>query len=137
MRWAPATYDTEFGYVSAHGAPLLDLLNPHPGEKVIDLGCGTGTLTVEIAERGAEVLGIDGSPEMITRARVKYPELSFVVGDADEFSVAEPYEAVFSNAALHWMARDPDAVIARVCTRPSSPGAASWRRWAARATART
>lgn len=113
MKWAAATYDSEFGYVSAHGAPLLDLLNPHPGEKIIDLGCGTGSLTLEIAERGSEVLGIDGSPEMIARARAKYPDLSFVVGDAAEFSVAEPYEAVFSNAALHWMP-DPDAVIARV-----------------------
>jgi trans-aconitate methyltransferase len=114
MKWAPAAYDTEFGFVSAHGAPLLDLLNPQPGEKVIDLGCGTGALTMEIAERGAHVLGIDGSPEMIAAARAKYPELSFAVGDALEFSVTEPYNAVFSNAALHWMDRDPDGVLARV-----------------------
>jgi trans-aconitate methyltransferase len=114
MRWAPAAYDTGFGYVSAHGAYLLDLLDPQPGERVIDLGCGTGALSVEIAERGADVLGIDGSPEMIAAARTRFPELSFVVASGLDFNVVQPYDAVFSNAALHWMSDDPDAVIARV-----------------------
>jgi SAM-dependent methyltransferase len=114
VNWAVTTYDSAFGYVSAHGAPLIDLLDPKAGERVIDLGCGTGTFTAEIAERGAEVLGIDGSPEMIAQATALNPGLSFAVGDAHDFSTSEPYDAVASNAALHWMTRDPDAVIARV-----------------------
>jgi trans-aconitate methyltransferase len=114
VNWAVTTYDSVFGYVSAHGAPLVDLLDPQPGERIIDLGCGTGTFTAEIAERGAEVLGIDGSPEMIAQATAQHPGLSFAVGDAYEFTTTEPYDAVASNAALHWMTRDPDAVIARV-----------------------
>jgi trans-aconitate methyltransferase len=114
VNWAVTTYDSAFGYVSAHGAPLVDLLDPQPGERIIDLGCGTGTFTAEIAERGAEVLGIDGSPEMISQATAQHAGLSFAVGDAYEFSTTEPYDAVASNAALHWMTRDPDAVIARV-----------------------
>lgn len=114
MNWAVATYDSAFGYVSAHGAPLVDLLDPQPGERVIDLGCGTGTFTAEIAAHGAEALGIDGSPEMIAQAAACHPTLSFAVGDAHRFTVAEPYDAVASNAALHWMTRDPDAVIAHV-----------------------
>lgn len=114
MNWAVATYDSAFGYVSAHGAPLIDLLDPQPGERIIDLGCGTGTLTTEIASRGSDVLGIDGSPEMIAQAAALNPELSFAVGDAHSFTVTEPYDAVASNAALHWMTRDPDAVIATV-----------------------
>ena len=114
MDWAVATYDSAFGYVSAHGAPLIDLLDPQPGERVIDLGCGTGAFSAEIAARGAEVLGIDGSTEMITQAAALHPKLSFTVGDAHDFNVAEPYDAVASNAALHWMTRDPDTVIAQV-----------------------
>src|SRR5512139_1477613 len=81
MNWAVATYDSAFGYVSAHGAPLIDLLDPQPGERIIDLGCGTGTLTTEIAERGSDVLGIDGSPEMVAQAAALNPDLSFAVGD--------------------------------------------------------
>ncbi|MBC6457797.1 class I SAM-dependent methyltransferase [Actinomadura sp. HBU206391] len=113
MNWAVATYDSAFGYVSAHGAPLIDLLDPQQGERVIDLGCGTGTFSAEIAARGATVLGIDGSREMIAQAASIHPSLSFAVGDAHDFTVAEPYDAVASNAALHWMTRDPDAVIAQ------------------------
>jgi trans-aconitate methyltransferase len=113
MNWAVATYDSAFGYVSAHGAPLIDLLDPQPRERVIDLGCGTGTFSAEIAARGAEVLGIDGSRDMIAQATSLHPSLSFAVGDAHDFTVAEPYDAVASNAALHWMTRDPDAVIAQ------------------------
>jgi trans-aconitate methyltransferase len=112
--WVVATYDSAFGYVSAHGAPLVDLLDPQPGEKIIDLGCGTGALSAEIAARGAEPLGIDGSPALVGQARMLNAGLSFTVGDAGDFTVTEPFDAVASNAALHWMTRDPDAVITRV-----------------------
>jgi trans-aconitate methyltransferase len=114
VNWAVTTYDSAFGYVSAHGAPLVDLLDPQPGERIIDLGCGTGAFSAEIAERGAEVLGIDGSPEMVAQATAMHPGLSFIVGDAHDFTVGESFDAVASNAALHWMTRDPDAVIKRV-----------------------
>ncbi|GHE29235.1 methyltransferase type 11 [Streptosporangium violaceochromogenes] len=114
MRWNARVYDSSFGYVSAHGAPLVDLLDPQPGERVVDLGCGTGVLSAEITSRGARVLGIDRSPAMIEKALAQYPGLDFIVGDGRDFTVAQPYDAVFSNAALHWMNRDPDAVIAGV-----------------------
>ncbi|GIH77383.1 class I SAM-dependent methyltransferase [Planobispora longispora] len=114
MRWTARTHDTGFGYVSAHGAPLVDLLDPQPGERIVDLGCGTGVLTAEIASRGAHVLGIDGSQAMIEKALAQYPGLDFIVGDGHDFVLAQPYDAVFSNAALHWMSRHPDAVIASV-----------------------
>jgi len=114
VNWAVATHDSAFGYVSAHGAPLVDLLDPQPDERIIDLGCGTGVFSAAIAERGAQVLGIDGSPEMIAQAAATYPQLSFVVADAHDFTTSEPYDAVASNAALHWMTRDPDAVIKAV-----------------------
>ncbi|MFD9940816.1 class I SAM-dependent methyltransferase [Nonomuraea sp. NPDC059023] len=113
-RWTSRTLDSSFGYVSARGAPLVDLLDPQPGERVLDLGCGTGVLTAEIALRGAHVLGIDGSPAMIEKALAQYPGIDFIVGDGHDFNVAQAYDAVFSNAALHWMSRDPGAVISSV-----------------------
>lgn len=120
MRWNARAYDSSFGYVSAQGAPLLELLDPQSGERVLDLGCGTGVLTAQIAARGAQVLGIDGSQSMIEAAIAQHPGLDFTVGDGHDFTVAQPYDAVFSNAALHWMSRDPDAVIAcvRMALRP-------------------
>ncbi|GII80177.1 methyltransferase type 11 [Sphaerisporangium rufum] len=120
-RWNARAYDSSFGYVSAHGAPLIELLDPRPGERVLDLGCGTGVLTADIAARGTTVLGMDGSPTMIEAAIAQHPGLTFTVGDGADFRVAEPYDAVFSNAALHWMGRDPDAVIG--CVRAAlAPG---------------
>ncbi|GAB3279238.1 class I SAM-dependent methyltransferase [Actinocorallia lasiicapitis] len=114
MNWAVATYDSAFGYVSAHGAPLIDLLDPQPGEKIIDLGCGAGMLTAELSARGADPLGLDGNPHLIAQAGRQFPELSFAVGDPHDFTVADSYDAVISSSALHWMARDPDAVLHRV-----------------------
>ncbi|MBD2896389.1 Trans-aconitate 2-methyltransferase [Actinomadura sp. RB99] len=108
------TYDSAFGYVSAHGAPLVDLLDPQPGERIIDLGCGTGAFSAEIAARGAEVLGIDGNPDMVAQASALNPGISFMLGDAHTFTITDACDAVASNAALHWMTRDPDAVIAQV-----------------------
>ncbi|GAB2471656.1 class I SAM-dependent methyltransferase [Streptosporangium sandarakinum] len=113
-RWSVRAHDTGFGYVSAYGAPLVDLLDPRPGERVVDLGCGIGVLSAEITARGAHVLGIDGSAAMIEKALAQYPGIDFIVGDGSDFTVAQPYDAVFSNAALHWMGREPDAVIASV-----------------------
>ncbi len=114
MNWSVATYDSAFGYVSAHGEPLIDLLDPQPGEKVIDLGCGAGLLTAELHARGAQPLGIDGNVHLIAQATSQFPELSFTVGDAHDFTVSDAYDAVISMSALHWMVRDPDAVIAHV-----------------------
>ena len=70
-RWNAADYARVGGFVAELGAAALDLLDPHPGERILDIGCGEGTLTRKIVERGATVLGIDNSPEMIEAARAK------------------------------------------------------------------
>lgn len=119
MRWDAARYDGSFGFVTAHGAPLLDALAPQPGERILDLGCGTGELTAAIAEHAAQVIGVDSSPDMMARARAAFPGLRFEVADGHDFTrealgVRTGFDAVFSNAALHWMSRDPDAVLACV-----------------------
>ena len=107
----PKRYQAKHHYVTAAGADLVEVLAPQVGERVLDLGCGTGQLSAQIAAAGVEVVGIDLSAEMVEAAREQFPALSFVVGDAREFSFAEPFDAVFSNAALHWV-KPPEAALA-------------------------
>lgn len=109
-RWNPALYDAKHSFVWEFGADVLALLAPQVGERILDLGCGTGHLTAQIAKSGAHVKGIDNSEEMIREARRNYPGLDFMLADAENFQFDEPFDAVFSNAALHWMLR-PERVI--------------------------
>ena len=111
----PKLYQAKHHYVTAAGVDLVEILAPQVGERVLDLGCGTGQLSAQIAAAGAEVVGIDLSAEMIEAAREQFPDLSFAVGDAREFSFAEPFDAVFSNAALHWV-KPPEKALACIAT---------------------
>jgi trans-aconitate methyltransferase len=110
QRWDAGLYDGRHAYVWKHGESLLELLAARPGERVLDLGCGTGHLTARLAEVGAAVVGLDHSADMLAQARSAYPHLEFVQGDARDFAFARPFDAVFSNAVLHWI-REPAAVI--------------------------
>src|SRR3954453_22024426 len=120
MRWDSRLYDESFAIITQLGAGVIELLAPRPGERIIDLGCGTGALTAEIAAAGAEIVGIDASEAMIARARELYPQLGFEVARGEDFSVAAPVDAVFSSAALHWMS-PPEAVVASIA-RALEPG---------------
>ena len=102
-RWDASLYETQHSFVWHHGDKLIELLRPKPGEQILDLGCGTGQLTKKIAEVGAIVTGIDNSPTMIEQAIKNYPDLQFLLADGANFSFEKPFDAVFSNAALHWM----------------------------------
>ncbi|QQE75823.1 class I SAM-dependent methyltransferase [Brevibacillus composti] len=108
--WNSQLYDNKMSFVSAFGKGVLEWLQPAPGEKILDLGCGTGDLAQEMAAAGAYPTGIDHSAEMIATAKKKYPHLPFLVADAHTFRTAEEYDAVFSNAALHWMKQPEDAI---------------------------
>ncbi|MBS1716965.1 MAG: methyltransferase domain-containing protein [Armatimonadetes bacterium] len=101
--WNASLYDARLNFVTSYGESVLELLEVKPGEEVIDLGCGTGRLTAEIADAGASVIGIDASPAMLETARSNYPQLRFMQADASNFKVEHPVDAVFSNAALHWV----------------------------------
>lgn len=111
--WDAGLYDDKHAFVWRHGASLVELLAPQPGERILDLGCGTGHLTAQIAAAGAKVVGLDPSVEMLDQARAAYPTLAFVQGDAREFTFPEPFDAVFSNAVLHWV-RPPESAVRRV-----------------------
>jgi trans-aconitate methyltransferase len=118
--WDPRLYESTSQFVWQYGEGVVSLLAPQPGERILDLGCGTGHLTALIAESGAQPLGIDASPAMIAQARQNYPKLTFQLIDAAHYISNEPFDAVFSNAALHWML-DPDAAASAV-SRTLKPG---------------
>src|SRR5262249_14568313 len=170
-QWNAAEYDAKHAFVYEKARGLVELLAPKAGERILDLGCGTGALTAEIAARGAEVLGVDRSEEMIGQARKKFPALRFEVMDArelrfgtdaapsdtaekqiphrrspktgdrvrddrvgstarirddevrgerDDNGSSAGFDAVFSNAVLHWIP-EADEVIAGVA-RALRPG---------------
>jgi len=116
--WNAADYATHAGFVPALGAAVLELLAPRPGERILDLGCGDGALTAEIRAAGAEVLGLEPDPSMRAAARAR--GLEVVDGDGQQLAFDRAFDAVFSNAALHWMP-DQQAVAAGVF-RALKPG---------------
>lgn len=118
--WDASLYDSQHAFVWRHGASLVELLAPRPGERVLDLGCGTGHLAAQIAAAGAEVVGLDSDPAMLAKARAAYPHLTFVQADARDFTVPAPVDAVFSNAVLHWVR--PPATVVRCVWQALRPG---------------
>lgn len=101
QRWDPERYERVAAFVPALGAPLLELLAAKPGERVLDLGCGDGTLTERIAKAGARVVGVDASPEMVRAAEAR--GLDARLADAEALGFDAEFDAAVSNAALHWM----------------------------------
>jgi len=102
-KWDAELYEARHGFVWRLGEGVVESLNPQPGERILDVGCGTGQLTQKISESGANVLGLDASPDMIGQARQNYPGLKCVLADAATMKFESEFDAVFSNAALHWM----------------------------------
>jgi trans-aconitate 2-methyltransferase len=110
--WNADLYQSKHSFVFEFGRDVLTLLDPQPGECILDVGCGTGQLTAEIARAGATATGIDSSPAMIEQARGNFPEIGFEVHDVCDLPFHGEFDAVFSNAALHWVTRAEDAVAA-------------------------
>jgi trans-aconitate methyltransferase len=109
-KWNAHLYDDKHSFVFKYGEDLVDLLSPRPGEKILDLGCGTGYLTHLIAESGALTTGLDKSANMIEKARNTYPGLNFREGSATDFHYDNPFDAIFSNATLHWVLEKENAI---------------------------
>lgn len=106
--WSAAAYARHAGFVSDLGGPLLELLAPRPGERILDLGAGDGTLTARIADAGAGVVALEPDPSMAAAARAR--GLAVLEQDAHDPFGSNAFDAVFSNAALHWM-RAPATVL--------------------------
>jgi trans-aconitate methyltransferase len=117
-RWTSDTYRANAAYVPALGAAVFELLTPKAGERILDVGCGEGSLTEKIVAAGATVVGIDASPEMVAAAAARGIDARVI--DAERLPFDREFDAVFSNAALHWV-RDHDAMLAGV-SRALKPG---------------
>jgi SAM-dependent methyltransferase len=105
-------YATHARFVADLGTPVLDLLAPRPGERILDLGCGDGALTRRLPDMGCTVVGVDAAPDMVRQACARGVDARLADGASLPF--AREFDAVFSNAALHWMSAQPDAVVAGV-----------------------
>jgi SAM-dependent methyltransferase len=111
QEWRTDTYVGNAGFVADLGAPVVELLAPRAGELILDLGCGDGRLTERIAATGARVIGADAAPDLLRAARGR--DLAVVMADGHALPFSAKFDAVFSNAALHWMTRH-EKVIAGV-----------------------
>ncbi len=107
--WSAASYAANAHFVPALGQPVLDLLQPQPGERILDLGCGDGILTEKLVALGAKVIGIDSSADMIGAACGRGIDARMM--DVRSLTFENEFDAVFSNAALHWVKDTPDAPI--------------------------
>ncbi len=103
MNWNVDLYNDKHGFVHQYGSQLIDLLAPKEGELILDLGCGSGQLTSKISESGAKTIGIDSSEEMIKASQELFPDLDFYHMNAVSFTFERRFDAIFSNAVLHWV----------------------------------
>jgi trans-aconitate methyltransferase len=110
MSWNTSLYDNKHDFVFKYGEYLVHMLTPQEGEQILDVGCGTGYLTQLIASSGAMVTGMDSSVDMIAKAKNDYPHLSFRVASVTDFSFGQSYDAMFSNAVLHWVTEKEKAI---------------------------
>ena len=80
--WDPERYARTARFVADLGAPVVELLDPKPGERILDLGCGDGALTEKLAALGCDVVGVDGSPEQVAAARERGLDARVMDGEA-------------------------------------------------------
>ncbi len=121
--WDAQGYDADFGFVSGSAGGVLEWLAPQPGMRILDLGCGTGELLAELLEAGTDAVGLDADPAMVERAQRRVGADRVRRLDAQSFGLVDafglPFDAVFSNAALHWMHRPADVIASvREVLRP-------------------
>ncbi|WP_240315681.1 trans-aconitate 2-methyltransferase [Sporosarcina sp. PTS2304] len=119
-KWNATLYDDKHKFVSNYGGNLVSLLQPQAGEHILDLGCGTGDLAHDISASGATVVGVDASESMIEAAKEKYPEVQFSVENGETLSFEPQFQAIFSNAAIHWM--HDQYAVAQNCFHALLPG---------------
>lgn len=117
--WNAEDYGRHAAFVPALGGAALDWLRPRPGERILDLGCGDGTLTRKLVEAGAVVVGVDSAPDMVRAARERGIDARRL--DARTLPFDGEFDAVFSNAVLHWIREGMEAALAGVA-RALRPG---------------
>lgn len=118
QHWNADIYNRNAAFVSAYGEDLIDWLDPSEGEQILDLGCGEGTLALQLMKMGPHVVGIDVSEDMVKAAQLKGVEA--YVMDASDLSYEDEFDAVFSNAVLHWL-KPPEKALQAIY-RALKPG---------------
>jgi trans-aconitate methyltransferase len=111
QQWDPEDYRIGADFVPILGKPVIELLDPKPGERILDLGCGNGVLTKELADMGCDVLAVDSNQEMVAATRALGIDTRLL--DGERLHLEQEFDAVISNAALHWMT-DQYAVVREV-----------------------
>ncbi|MCD8317840.1 MAG: class I SAM-dependent methyltransferase [Paraprevotella sp.] len=119
--WNAQEYSRDFTFVHRYGEDVLKLLDVHPGDTVIDLGCGNGALTRRLADMGVQAICIDASADMLEEARKAHPELTFIRQDALDLQVDTPADALFSNAMIHWIDADRQPRLLQRINRALKP----------------
>lgn len=108
QKWQAESYQKDTGFVAKLGEGVVDWLAPAAGERILDLGCGDGALTLRLIEAGAEIVGVDSSEDFVRSAREKGIDARLM--DAHALTFDAEFDAVFSSAALHWML-EPEKVL--------------------------
>lgn len=121
MKWNSSLYDNKHSFVAEYGKAMIDFVNVEEGQKILDLGCGTGVLTNELSKNGADVIGTDLSKNMIDKAKSNYPNLTFQVEDATKLPFENYFDTVFSNAVFHWIPNQ-EKLLHSVCNSLKNNG---------------
>lgn len=122
IAWNAKEYQQNFSFVPSYGEAVTELITKPQGSFVVDLGCGNGTLTEKLLEKGFRVLGVDDSEDMLRLARRNHPDVTFQKGNALDFALIEKADVIFSNAVFHWL--DGEKQQAMLCNlyRNLKPG---------------
>lgn len=121
LDWNPNLYDNKHNFVAEYGKELLEYIPNKKNQKILDLGCGTGSLTNELFNKSSNVIGIDGSLNMIEEAKSTYPNIEFYVMDACNIEWKNYFDVVFSNAVFHWI-KDQRLLLSSIYNSLKSSG---------------
>ncbi len=113
MEWNSSLYDKKHDFVAEYGKGLLEFVPKNNEQTILDLGCGTGTLTVQLTDFCSKVVGVDSSQNMIDKAKKQFGNVEFLVCDALALPFDEEFDVVFSNAVFHWIS-DHDALLKNI-----------------------
>jgi trans-aconitate methyltransferase len=120
QNWNTEAYAANGRFVATLASGVVELLAPQPGERILDVGCGDGALTEQIAATGAVVKGVDSSPAMLEASRRR--GLDVELHSADALPYQHEFDAIFSNAALHWLSEDKHPALLSSIHRALKPG---------------
>ncbi len=118
--WNSTQYGQNGRFVASMASEVVDLLDPRPGERILDAGCGDGALAAQLAACGASVLGVDAAASMVSAARAR--GLTADQANLTELSYCAEFDAVFSNAVLHWIPVTSQPAVLACVHRALRPG---------------